>query len=949
MSHTHRLAAAVLPLIVACVSPGVPTSVATAAAVEQPGSQPLMMFTDQATAVIQDTNGKRILELKPDTWGPDWGWSGIGKKDGRYEADGDGGAVGAYTRPLGKAKGVGFTYTMGLTPQAPRSLQGRAALEVDRDTELTLSVLSLIAGPDLQGQDRLRYTTADGTEHTSRVPPKRGPLAEAVTELSLLDAEGDAFRFVFEKPVKIMGERNTVRVVLAEGQASADHVNEVRYTLALPEASTYHLTEDQVPLPPDWDRWFAWKPDTKEGSPTAIGMADWLEAPAGKHGDVTMDGDRLIYNGKPFKVWGTNRAYASIAPKQSDAPRIAGFYAEHGINAVRFHKYGDGSGWAGLLDGTSATAFDPQRLDDLDFFVKELKDRGIYVKLSSNFGKTPMGQKEKATMPFAEKAYEEKPKGYFRVPQGALWFSPELQDIQARQLTMLLEHRNPHTGMTYADDPAVMVVELLNENTTYFNLFQALKSMPLIKQRAGEQFAAWLREKYGDAAGLDQAWGDRGGLNVFAKQGFGDESLDGKVYPFGNGWYFDPANQPHTNARMLDTMVFLSEVQEQVFAKMTEAVRATGYDGLMVAGNWQAGRAVSHVLNLKNDADVGIVDRHNYFSGPASMLAKPGSGMLSAGLQQVDDRPFMLSEWIHVVPSEFSVEGPILIGAYGMGLNGWDVSYIFQNKDDGRYSPKFRDAWDLTVPNVLGVFPAVSRMVHRGDVTEAPQTFTLNAHLESVKSSGELDYEDTVEQAYDVKTFSSDKVPAAALAVGRVAVDFTDAPTPTPSVDVEAHRSGGLLRSLTGQLAWSAGEHGRDGYAIIDTPGTQGVVGFTRGQTLELGDLSITTQTPYAAVLVTASDPDADLATGNRLLVTTIARARNDGQRMIAGTRVSQGDGPIMVEPVVAELTFKADRRPTVHVLDQAGRRTGQTVPARDGTVSLDGAKHQTIYYEVTF
>ena len=49
----------------------------------------------------------------------------------------------------------------------------------------------------------------------------------------------------------------------------------------------------------------------------------------------------------------------------------------------------------------------------------------------------------------------------------------------------------------------------------------------------------------------------------------------------------------------------------------------------------------------------------------------------------------MLSEWIHVVPNEFGVEGPILVGAYGMGLNAWDFSYIFQNRDNGVYSPRF--------------------------------------------------------------------------------------------------------------------------------------------------------------------------------------------------------------------------------------------------------------------
>ena len=40
------------------------------------------------------------------------------------------------------------------------------------------------------------------------------------------------------------------------------------------------------------------------------------------------------------------------------------------------------------------------------------------------------------------------------------------------------------------------------------------------------------------------------------------------------------------------------------------------------------------------------------------MLAQPGSGYFSSGLQQVANRPFGLSEWIHVYPSLYSAEGP---------------------------------------------------------------------------------------------------------------------------------------------------------------------------------------------------------------------------------------------------------------------------------------------------
>ena len=40
----------------------------------------------------------------------------------------------------------------------------------------------------------------------------------------------------------------------------------------------------------------------------------------------------------------------------------------------------------------------------------------------------------------------------------------------------------------------------------------------------------------------------------------------------------------------------------------------------------------------------------------------------------------------------------------------------------------------------------------------------------------------------------------------------------------------------------------------------------------------------------------------------------------------------------------------TVRVLDLAGRCTGRTVaPDENGTVRLDGAAHETMYYEIAY
>ena len=106
--------------------------------------------------------------------------------------------------------------------------------------------------------------------------------------------------------------------------------------------------------------------------------------------------------------------------------------------------------------------------------------------------------------------------------------------------------------------------------------------------------------------------------------------------------------------------------------------------------------------------------------------------------------------------------GPALIGAYGLGLQGWDVSYMFQNGDDGTFSRQIgSQQWDVTAPQILGVFPAVARQVLRGDVSESDVIAARNVHPASL-FEGRLSFGDTVAQGYDDKELDSSKGPARA-------------------------------------------------------------------------------------------------------------------------------------------------------------------------------------------
>lgn len=896
---------------------------------------------------LVDAEGQKVLDLVPAVWGPQWAWTGMSAAPAPAAPAGV-----ATFAAVGKLGGTDapFSLTVKLTPEGNRKLRLEAVFTLAKGSDLTLAVLAIRPGESLRGADRATVVAAAGKQ-TLDVPFARGSLGKSVERLEIRDGAGQTYAFAFAQATEVVTD-GEARLVLAAGRLEANAPGRVGLTLELPADTRFQLTEDSVPLPPNWAQWFPWQASGDADAPSSIGLAAWLEAPAGKHGRVTRQDNQLIYNGKPAKFWGLNVSYGNCAPAREAAEQRAKFYAKYGINSVRFHKFAEGAGWAGAMNGRAFAAYDPKRLDDLDYFVNQLKQRGIYLELSANFGRVMVGPDDLAQVPFASEL-KAGHKGWREATQGMMWFATELQDLQAAQVVNLLNHHNPHSGLRYADDPAVLAIELVNENSLFFyTTLGALQNSPTIRKRAGEAFFAWLKQRYGNEQALLAAWGSQS-LKCFTHERLADEGWDlGRIYPVGNPWFFDPeqlaGQMRERKTRLLDTMHFLYDQQSACYDRLVKAIRATGYQGEILGSNWQAGRALSHFANLHTDYRVGLIDRHNYFGGAGSMLATPGGGMLSAGMQQVADRPFMLSEWIHSFPSEFAVEGPALIGAYGLGLNGWDASYIFENGDDGRFRRELKEEWDVMVPQVLGVFPAVSRQVLRGDVKEASLVFTRNVHVPSL-FEGRLGFDDSLKQGYDVKEFSSQTIPAATLAIGRSVVAFTPAEQPTPTVSLASYLNDGLLRSADGQLAWRAGKNPRDGYVTIDTAGTQALIGFAAGKSIALKDVAIATSTPYAAIYVSALDRDGDIATGKRLLVTTLARVRNTGMKLVEGSLIARGGPPLLVEPVAVELTLKRGGNPKVYVLDHDGRRSAQTLPAANGKLTLDGAQTKAVYYEIDY
>lgn len=902
-------------------------------------------------ASIQILRGDRpYLGLELIAWGPNWSWAGIeGASTSRAGAT-------ALDATIRLNTGATLRLTGSGRASGGNALQLELELSTDRDTDLTLVCLSV--GPDASAFAGGR--AAFGSRLVG-LPLGRDDFGN-LEQVTLRDA-GGKFARIKVTPALAATADGGLRLNLAAGRLLKAQPVRRTVTVTLPGALKHHLASDQVPDEPGSAAWFDFQPSGQlpASAEDELSLAAWLERPAGKGGRIAAKGEQLIAGGKPIKLWGINVCYADCAPPKELAEARACLYARNGINAVRLHKYADGPGWAGIQAPGSFAKFDPEALDRMDYFVAKLKEQGIYVKLSPTFG-VAIGPDDLKEVPFASELGALPPPGErLRTGHGAIYLSRELQDLQIRQTVAILKHRNPYTGLTYGEDPAVAIVEFFNEDSAlFFGTMERLQRVPTLRKRAAADFTAWLKRKYGAEAKLREAWGPDA-LNSFVTEGFTGESFEaGTIVPAGNPWFFDPTqlegSQKPKARRLHDTMAYLYELQNGFYDRFRAAVRASGYDGLVMASNWIAGRGFSHFYNLHSDARMDLVDRHNYFGGggvprfdDGSMLARPGSGILSMGLSQVAGKPFSLSEWIHVYPSEWGAEGPALLAAYGMGLNGWDVSFIFQNRDSGGYSDRIgRDQWDATAPQVLTMLSAWGRTLLRGDLTESSKPIPRNVHIPSLLE-GRLGFDDQASAEGDVKTADGSTVPAAALAVGKNVVRFTDRFESTPAFDPMMFRRGNVLLSDTGQLGWTPGDTAQSGWFWTDTPGTQAVVGFAGGQTAELKDVSITPKTRFAAIVVSARGREERLADAKSMVVTAIARARNTGMKVLGPLLLSAGQGPIRLEPVVATLRLKRGGNPTVHILDHDGRRAGRTVPVRNGVIEIDTGRDRAFAYLIVY
>ncbi len=726
-----------------------------------------------------------------------------------------------------------------------------------------------------------------------------------------------------------------------------DDVTQIQFAPAA-FSHPFDLSVDHVELSPGevvlepvayrTEKWFAYRgTDPVKRRGTALDVSRLLDAPAGKYGPLKRQGESFVFgNGKSIRFWGVNLVASANFPTHEAADKLAELLAQMGVNVTRHHHMD--APWStpnvfGNADSTSA--LDASAMERFDYLIAALQKRGIYQFFD-------MLVHRKVTPKDGVPASADVVNG-FKI-EGE--FDPKLIELQEKFIEQFMGHENPYTKRSYAKDPAVGLLEVINEDSLFWIQKDGDFAISTPEYRAvlAKQFSAWLvKQVPGGRAALEKRWQPdaAGGQGLGPKEDPAGANVDAVVM-FASD---DPKRL--SKARAADTLRFYYDTVLGYYRRIQGKLKKLGYQGLVTGSNhW-----VETAIDLYANAQLDFVDRHAYWShpnggwgyvadiswDPSSMLKDSGLGIVgSIAARRVKGLPYAASEWQTSAPNDYRQEGVLAMGAYAALGNVSPIQFAFSHDVSKKPEAIAKLSGNFDVieqPTMLGAWPAVSLLFHRHDVAESK--------TEAVLKLSDANVFDPMFRGAAPKELGR---------LGKTGVGFGQGQSSDELQKLIATQiKAGVASANGGELVHDANQ----GTLLVNTPRSQAFAGFKPQAKVTLGNVELTLENAFAVVIVTALD-DQPLASSKRILVSALGNAVNQGMTLSPSRNRLQNAGasPVLVEPIVGQLVLRgltASGKPRVHALGPNGERDHvvTAVEAAGGLSFGLSAEHHAMHYEI--
>ncbi len=235
--------------------------------------------------------------------------------------------------------------------------------------------------------------------------------------------------------------------------------------------------------------WFPFQTDARVAPESSLGSVAFLNPGPASQRISLKDGHFALPDGSRIRFFGTNVTFSRAFPDKEVAPLIAKRMRQLGINVVRFHHMDNRHIW-----NADQTAFEPDMVDRLQWFIHCLNQEGIYVNINLHVSRWYKGLSHKSA---------------FHYGKGLDRFYPPFIEQQKQYARELLTAVSPYSKLPMTDDPGVFCIEINNEDA-----IDLLENSYNLAELSGTPWGdcllvlwhGWLARKYGNAPAVIQAW-----------------------------------------------------------------------------------------------------------------------------------------------------------------------------------------------------------------------------------------------------------------------------------------------------------------------------------------------------------------------------------------------------------------------------------------------------------